>query len=303
MVSKVDVKTRLFVQQLSESVRVFRDQGKVVGKPHSFGVYYGTISALPSEEELRILRQCEMLVVDPRQPGVSTALASMEDPPKFVVGRIDVKTVTSSFQKSDNIGKLKGIADEAVKLMGPRGGATPYNGILLANWDGAISDQLFAELLRFLDGLNLNVYLEVCAPKFIDSSCFPITHLAGMLFVNGSIMPNGERRDYPRFLPMKTALDLAASQTFNRDFSLLMCEIIDDGASVTNAVLRRSFNWCGYFGAILWIGPRDALTNASKNVPVQSPDSAFAWLKNDKVVEIHDNWRLNYKVQTRLTGD
>ena len=255
----------------------------------------------PCEDELRILRQWEMLIVDPRQDGVTDALNSSSRLSKFVVGRIDIKSVTSVLGKSKPVDKLKAITTAIISLMGPHQSPTPYNGILLANWDEAIGDEIFAEFTKFLNGLNLNVYLEVCGPNFITNPCFPVSHLAGMMFVNGSIMSNGERRDYPNFLPMKKALELATNRTLNHDFAVLMCEILDDTSLLTNSVLVRSFNWCGYFGAILWIGRRHALSDASENVPVQPPDSAFRWLKTDKVVAIHDKWRLNHKVQIHLT--
>lgn len=247
------------------------------------------MSVPPSEDELRILQQWEMLIVDPRQDGITAALISSSQVSKFIVGRIDVKSVTSAQRKSQPIEKLKAISTAIIGLMGPCQSPTPYNGILLANWDEAIRDEIFAEFTKFLNCLNLNVYLEVCGPNFITNPCFPVSHLAGMMFINGSIMSNGERRDYANFLPMKTALELATNQTFNHDFAVLMCEILDDTCLLTSSVLVRSFNWCGYFGAILWIGRRHALSDASENLPVHPPDSAFRWLKTDKVVAIHDN--------------
>jgi hypothetical protein len=75
-----------------------------------------------------------------------------------------------------------------------------------------------------------------------------------------------------------------------------MCELVDDNAKLTNAVVKRSFTWCSYYGAIAWIGRKSALTEASLNISVRSPDGGFDWMKREKVVDIHDTWRLNSKV-------
>jgi hypothetical protein len=117
-----------------------------------------------------------------------------------------------------------------------------------------------------------------------------------MVFLNGSILANGDRRDYFDLLPMKRALEIVTAQSCLREFSVLMCELVDDDAKLTNAVVKRSFTWCSYYGAVAWIGRKSALTNASRNISVRAPDGGFDWMKREKVVDIHDTWRLNSKV-------
>lgn len=239
-----------------------------------------------------------MLIVDPSQHGVTAALSSLNDPPTFVVGRIDLKAAISELSRPNDVEKIKAIVNVVIELMGPRENIVAYNGILITNWEGIVEDKIFSELIKFLDSLSLNVYMEVAPPMFISTASFPVSHLAGIVFVNGSIMSNGERRDYPNFIGMKKALDIATKESFFRDFTIMMCEIIDDDAALTNAVLTRSFKWCAYLGALVWIGRHSALSDASKWAPVPSPDSAFSWLKNDRVVEVHDKWRLNCKAKS-----
>jgi hypothetical protein len=265
-------------------------------------VYYGSISDPPSPEECRILNQWDMLVVDPSQPGVRAALSSLAKPPTYIVGRFDIMSVVGGVPELDETGKVKAIINAVSNLMGPVNHVTPYNGVLLAQWHDTITVEICNEIIGFLNRLNLNVYNEIIGPRFMDklNSSIATDQLAGMMFVNGSIMANGERRDYPNLVPMKTALDVATSQSCSRDFTILMCEIIDDEVPLTNAVVRRAFTWSSYFGAMLWVGRRSTIFDSTKNFIVQSPDSAFAWLKKDKVVNIHDKWRHNCKVQIHI---
>ena len=127
------------------------------------------------------------------------------------------------------------------------------------------------------------------------NSAIEIDSLSGVLFINATIMPDGDRRDFFNLLSMKTALETVAGQSCLREFAFLTCEIVDDEYALTNAILERSFKWCKFYGATSWIGPRAALINASQNFPVQQPNGAFEWLKREAVINIHEIWRFNSK--------
>ena len=73
-----------------------------------------------------------------------------------------------------------------------------------------------------------------------------------------------------------------------------MCEVYDTPPA--NAVVKRSFKWSSFYGAVSWIGSREALTHAEENTFVQQPDGAFEWLKREDVIDIHEIWRNNSKV-------
>jgi len=241
----------------------------------------------------------EMLVVDPLQPGITHALFYMNRREGYVIGRIDVAGLTGGMQEAERVAKVKAITDAIIKNMGPNGdSSSPYDGVLIANWDQTITPGIYNEILGFLNGINLNVYNEITAPRFMDSvnSNINVSQLAGMVFINGSILPNGERRDYFDLLCMRSALEIVTAQSCLREFAIVMCEIVDDDAQLTNAVVRRSSNWCSYYGAVTWIGKRSALTDATLSFPVNTPDSAFEWLKREKVMDLHEIWRLNAKV-------
>jgi hypothetical protein len=252
-------------------------------------VYYGSLAKPPSADEARVLQQWDMIVTNPFQPGVTEGLLVTR--PTYSIGRIEIGGLVKGI--SDRVGKVRCVIDNVVKNMRPINGISIYNGLLIADWEEAISLDICNELITFFSGLNLNVFVEITAPKYTVPAT---TELSGMVFVNGSVMPNGERRDYFELLPMRKALDSATGQACLREFTILMCDIVEDEAVISNAVVRRSFTWCGYYGAIPWIGKRSTLTDASRNFLVESPDSAFAFLKKDLIVDVHSTWRLNSTV-------
>ena len=286
--------TKQYLLSLSLNTPAFL-KGKVSGKPKSFGVYYGGVSHPPSTDETRVLSQWDLIVVDPFQPGVTDALTQIR--PQYAVGRVDIGQLLNNKGVNDGVGKLKTITNAMIRHMRPVNGISAYNGVLIANWEKSIPPEVCNQFIGFCSSLNLNVYAETVGPTYT----VPATaELSGMIFVNGSILSNGQRRDYFDLLPMKKALDAATGQACLREFTILMCDIVEDGAMLSNAVIRRSFTWCGYYGAIPWVGRRSTLTDASKNFVVDSPDSAFAFLKRDRVVDIHAAWRLNSTVRMMI---
>jgi len=231
---------------------------------------------------------------------VFEALSSCVEKPTYIVERIDIAAITTGISGDDRFGKVKAITSKLIASMGPAadGTPTPFNGILIANWDSTISPGICNEIIGFLNGLNLNVYNEVCAPRFQDSlnSAVKIDSLAEFVFINGSIMPNGERRDFFNLLSMTPGIEAASGQACIREFAVLMCEIVDDDCWPSNAVIKRSFTWMNYYGAIAWIGRRAALTDTSQNAFVGQPDGAFEFPKRERVIGVHDHWRMNTKV-------
>jgi hypothetical protein len=270
---------------------------RVAGKPKSFGVYLGSISNPMTEDEKTVLEQWDMLVVDPFQTGVTEGLNSIPSPPRYILAKFDVGKILEGVV-DEKSAKIKAILKELQRLH-PSEGSSPYNGILLATWDSSLSPETTNELIAFLNSLHLNVYNEIASPRFLDkSNTVSFSLLAGVIFVNGSILRDGCRRDYMNLLPMKPALEAATRQSCLREFSILMYEPVDDDAELSNAVVKRTFTWCSYYGAIPWIGRVSEVMNAGKNRPMECPDGAFEWIKKDKVVAIHETWRTNSKVQS-----
>ena len=237
-----------------------------------------------------------MIILNPLQPGVVEALSGLTNPPRYVVGRIDVAELTAGMSETETVKKVEAIIDVVIKHMKPtNSGYSVYNGVAIANWDESITPIIFNAIIRFLNRLNLNVYNEIAAPRFHNSEV-DVDQLAGMVFLNGSILPNGDRRDYFDLLPMKPTLEIVNAQALLREFTAVMYEVVDEDAQLTNATVKRSFKWCSYYGAVTWIGRKSALTDASVNISVREPDGGFEWMKKDQVVGVHNTWRLNSTV-------
>jgi hypothetical protein len=277
-------------------LNLFKER-RIEGKPKSFGVYFGSVSKPMTDAEKRALEQWDMLVVDPFQGGVTEGLCSLVIRPRYIIARLDIGKILEGVV-DERVAKAEAILKELQRLQ-PALETTwsPYGGILLANWDSSISPETINELITFLNSVNLNVYNEIAAPRYLDkSNTISFSLLAGVIFVNGSILQNGSRRDYMQLLQMKPALEAATGQSCLREFSILMYEPVDDDAELSNAVVKRSFTWCSYYGALPWVGRISAIADAKKNIPMQAPDGAFDWIKKDKVVAIHETWRNNSKV-------
>ena len=288
--------TKDFIQDLAKKTKKFQVEKKLAGKPKSFGVYYGAFSNPVTPDQERVLQQWDAIILDPMKIGIREALATVEFPPKYIIGRIDIGALTTGLPESERIAKVKIILEAIISTMSPVDEKSPFNGVLLANWDTSITPGICNEIIQFLVGLNLNVYNEIVAPRFMDkvNAALKIELLSGVIFMNGAIMPNGERRDYFNMICMKPALEIVMAQSCLRDFAVLMCELVDE--EPTNAVVKRTFKWCSFYGAVAWIGTRAALEDAERNVPVKQPEGAFEWLKQETVMEIHETWRMNSKV-------
>jgi hypothetical protein len=288
--------TKDYIQQLTQTTKQFHSTRKVAGKPESFGVYYGEFTNPVTIDQQRILTQWHTIVVDPLQQGVFQALSTSSS--TYIIGRIDIGLLTTGLAETDRVAKVKIITDTILNSMGPQNNSTPFNGVLLANWDTSLTPGICNEIIGFLHSLNLNVYNEIISPRFMDSinSALKTELLAGVVFINGAIIPNGERRDYFNMLSMKNALEIVTAQSCLREFAVLMCEIYDTRPA--NAVVKRSFKWSSFYGAVSWIGSRDALKDAEMNTFVQQPDGAFEGLKREDVIDIHEIWRNNSKVHS-----
>lgn len=289
----VDLKAR---QLLTEAPEIEKFPERAVGKPKSFGVYLGSVSSPMTANEQRVLQQWDMLIVDPFQLGVADGLSTLASPPRYKLARMDFSKILQGVV-DEKVAKVRATLKEIQRLH-PSKSTTPYNGVVLANWELSMSPETTNEIITFLNSLNLNVYIEIKGPRYLgDSNADSFSLLAGVIFVNGAILHNGSRRDYMQFLPMKPALEAATGQSCLREFCIMMYEVVDDDAEMSNAVIKRAFTWCSYYGAIPWIGRLSEVTDAEKNRPMECPDGAFEWLKKDRVVAIHDIWRTNSKVR------
>ncbi|KAF2758815.1 hypothetical protein EJ05DRAFT_365757 [Pseudovirgaria hyperparasitica] len=270
--------------------------GSVVlsSKPSSFGVYLGAFSSPPTAAQSRIFSQWDIVILDPTQQGVLDAIR-LEQKSDHVqlVGRLDVRMVinnTDLLQSAVMIKTIDDIVRKIESMFGRKG--NNFQGILVAGWEGIVPTPFLNALGELLEGLGLKTYLEIAPPNFLEGQRAPkLEHFSGVVVRNATILEDGERRDFFDMDKMKTTTKAFVAQACLRPFTVMMWETVRNDIALSHAVVKRSFMWCGYHGALVWIGSESALTNAVENVPKTDPIASFQWLKENRVMKIHETLR------------
>jgi hypothetical protein len=280
-----------------------RDPAKL---PKSFGVFLGCFSHPPTPGQARLLSQWDLFVLDPLQRGVLDAISSPETSAQ-VLGRLDVSSVVKadrSCSDEEVIRSLRIISQTLVaSFKRPDDLRSPFTGILLAKWQKHFHPVVFNELVKHVNNIGLDVYLELSSPDFLteeECSGIDLSLTKGIICRNGSMLPNGDRRNYFQMAELRRAQRAAARQPHKRGSNFLIWETLDDDVEVSHAVVKRSFNWCRFNNALSWIGSRAALTNAdlaARETIAGEPLGALMWLKEESVLKSHDAWRLNDTVR------
>ena len=273
-------------------------------KPTSFGPYLGAFATPPTEAQSLLLSKWELIILDPLQPGVLDAV--INSPGRTVsphlVGRLQLDKIlqdlAASEKRSTNQSFDAIITTVKTSFRTSHSEQSNFTGILLAGWEGQFTTPIFHQLTQFLVTLGFAIYLEISPPAFLeDGKILDNDSIAGVVIRNGTILTDGERRDYFQMTSMKHAVKAFVSQSCYRQFVVMLWELHDDDIKVSNAVVKRSFNWCNFYSAISWIGPTMALYDAAICKPTQEPLGAFSWLKDSRVMKIQDAWRTNSKVR------
>lgn len=237
-----------------------------------------------------------MVVVDPGEPGILEAINddSLALGP-HIIARLDLLKILPFAAKENEIDMLKAIhlislfLNDAVRRPNQQRYCT---GILVASWRERICIRMLNALAKLFRAYGLDVYLEVAAPEFLnDVGKLNLKLFDGMIVRNGTIMENGERRDYFAMDKMKTTTKAFVSQACLRPFLTMMWDTIDDEADLSHAVLRRAHMWCSYHGAIPYFVRRCALMDIAEVRSCEEPLAAFQWLKDRRVMSVHDKFR------------
>ena len=249
-----------------------------------------------SKAQEKLLTQWDLIIVDPFRNGTKDAVSESRN--VQFLGRIDLnkKIMTDD----DNEKALDRIADSLMDAF--RG--TDYAGVLLAGWEDRFNPAVFNELIYLVDALGLKVFLETRPPNFLqDGKLLRNAAISGLVVCNASIMPNGNKRDYFDVMSLQPTIKAFVTESCMRDFLTLAWETVDDNVSISNAVLKRSIQWCGFYSALTWIGTKESLQDASLNTATEEPLGAFEWLKEDRVMKIHELWRNNTSIATTTNHD
>ncbi|KAJ5114874.1 hypothetical protein NUU61_000633 [Penicillium alfredii] len=255
-------------------------------KPLSFGVYLGGFSNPPTASQDRLLGQWDLLVVDHLQDNVAKAIL-LHERAQFA-GRIDLARLVSPDESALNA------IDKIEEVLANKFNDTRFSGILLANWEGVFSPAVQRKVFETINGLGLMVYLEVGPPNFLgDRKALQNLTVSGLVIRNASILPQGEKRDYFQMVNLQSTIKAFVSESCMRDFVVMAWETVDDNVVLSNAIVRRSLQWCNFYSAISWIGPEAALQDADLNICMPEPLPAFGWLKEADTMKAHDAWRSN----------
>jgi hypothetical protein len=277
-------------------------------QPKSFGVYLGNFNNPPSAHQSSLLKQWDLIVVNPAGVGVFEAVSS-QCTSAHILGRVEVESVVQCRSSSDAAETIRSIGTLAQFLtthLKRKNYDSPFTGVLLAEWQTSFSPVICNEIIKLINRLGFDVYLEVSGPNFLSAKeCREINMelFKGIICRNGSILEDGDRRNCFQMDNMQPILRAVAAQNCLREITLMMWETIQDDIRLDLSVAKRSFVWYRYCSAISWIGPKSALTDAKvayNQTVADEPLGALMWLKNDKIIDIQEVWRLNDNVSLVL---
>ncbi|CZT05212.1 related to glycosyl transferase [Rhynchosporium agropyri] len=275
-------------------------------RPTSLGIYLGTFESPISDAQCKRLSERDMIILNPLQsyiPRVLAELSRREKVPRRVIGRLDLANVLTDAAPSRQSSKyVLSCLDRTMSMIitafrNSEGGKNDFTGILLAGWE-IFPIPVFHELCAVISTFGLEIYVETSAPDFLaDGSALACSSISGLIIRNALVLPDGERRDCFDMEPLRTTAKSFVSQSCVRDFTVFVWETLDDDVVLPNAVLKRTFAWCNFYSVVSWIGSQSALMNATLDVVQMEPLSAFAWLKEPKVMELHDMWKSRKSIE------
>jgi hypothetical protein len=258
-----------------------------------------------TEEEGEILSQWDAIILDHCEPGILEAVNNDQVPlgPQ-ILARLDMLQVLS-FKAANtevDLSRVVYVISKIIRQTLRQPNQKRYfTGVVVAGWRERLSTPLLNGLTRLLAAYGLDVYLEVGPPDFLDGiERLDIGLFSGVIVRNGTILSNGERRDYFEMDKMKTTTKAFVSQACQRPFLTLMWDTIADEVDLSHAVVRRAHMWCSYHGAVPYFTRHRALTSIYDIRSCEEPLAAFQWLKTRRVMNVHEKYRSTRNVSTCL---
>lgn len=270
-------------------------------EPKSFGVFLGGFDYPPTLAQASLLSQWDVLILDPLKDGILDALSTCQPSSSHILGRLDVGMLVKldCSSNSDEVIRSLGIVAQTLTTYFK----SPFNGVLLANCYTHFQPPVLNEVAKFINGLGLDVWLEICGPAYLterQGRDIDMKFIRGIVYRNGTVRPDGDRQNYFQMAAMRTAMRAIAAQRVKHGPTRIMWETIDDGMELQYAAIQRSFTWCRYNSALCWIGHAAALIDAEAAVTqtvANKPLGALMWLKGDDIIKVHDTWRSNDQVR------
>lgn len=270
-------------------------------KPSSFGVYLGDLAVPPTTAQLKLLERSDLTILNPFRSGVHAALCGREEKDgdgRHWIARIDLASLLVTQSCPDQL--VTGVADIILRSLSQ----SNFTGIVLAGWEKRLPPGHISAISNFISVAGCLVYLETRPPHFIpDVHILQEESISGLVIRNAAILPDGHHRDYFDLEKLQPTLRACVRESCLRDFSVLAWETINDEVTLSNAVLKRAFQWCDFYSITPWIGSKGSLINAEINSPAIEPLGAFGWLKEENVMKAHSAWRSNLTVVTSCNRD
>ena len=278
-------------------------------KAGSLGIYLGPFKLGATGIEAKPWTKCDVVILDPFQENAVTTVTSLTESflrNRQIVGRIDLATLLNAppsacdmesycIYSLDQI--LSIILTRFKSLNGSNNG---FTGVLFAGWN-VFPAPIVLELSYVITTLDLSVYIETSSPDFLqDPKILASDAITGLVIRNGLLFPNGERRDCFDMETLRPTVKAFVSQACLRDFTVFMWETLDGDIMPSNAILQRTYKWCNFYSALAWVGSKNALYDDSVEVVGHEPLSAFGWLKEPRVVELHEIWRSERTVSVTI---
>ena len=188
------------------------------------------------------------------------------------------------------------------------GAQSPFSGVLLSNFEMHLQPAVLNSVAKYINGLGLDVWLEMAPPGYLSerhARDINMELIRGIVCRNGTIRRDGDRQNFFQMTEMRTAMRIIAAQRVVHGPPMFIMEVIDDGVELQYAAVQRSFNWCRYNSALVWIGPEAALHDAETAAALtvaEKPLGALMFLKNDDLMKAHDIWRSNDQVSKTSCG-
>jgi hypothetical protein len=310
-ISKLPKNIERYFSGLRKSTLRICPERKHPQESKSFGAFVGRFDSPPTSSQALILSQWDIIALDPFQPGVQEALKIKSlCTSKHILGRLDVEALIASDKNAGDTSKMIQSLDTIVRALlhsfkRPQDMHSPFTGVLLANWEAHFPPVVFNALIKYIGSIGLDSYLEISPPNYLseeESRAIDMEPVRGIVCRNGSIFPNGERRNYFQMAEMRHSLRALAAKSAMISSTVMMWDTVDDNVKLEHAVVKRSFTWCNFVNALSWIGPERALTNADVAVTRTvngEPLGAMMWLKEDAIMKLHETWRTNDRVSER----
>lgn len=250
----------------------------------------GSLNVPPTPEQAKLLSKWDLIILDPLQRGVVEAISTREE--RHVIGRFDVNMIVPERDPPALA------VEKATTRLFRTFKETAFTGILIVGWEERLPSGLFKSWIDFLNSIGLNVYLEASSPGFLkDPKLLQSDAVAGLVLRNACILPDGRRRDYFGLAELQETLKAFVSESCMRtDFAVMAWETVDNKSFISNAILKRTMQYCNFYSILPYIGSDSALVDATVDRPEIEPLGAFEWLKEDRMMKIHEVWKSNTHV-------